>query len=55
MLTQNIMHDCLFKLLKAKDSDSLECACILLSVIGKELDTDKAKVCLQFVSFTFLF
>lgn len=45
MLTENIMHDCLFKLLKAKDVDSLECLCRLLTTIGKELDSDKARVC----------
>ncbi|KAK3105045.1 hypothetical protein FSP39_015996 [Pinctada imbricata] len=43
MLTENIMHDCLFKLLRAKDEESLECLCRLLFTIGKELDTDKAK------------
>ncbi|XP_065935828.1 eukaryotic translation initiation factor 4 gamma 3 isoform X4 [Magallana gigas] len=43
MLTENIMHDCLFKLLRAKDEESLECLCRLLSTIGKELDTDKAR------------
>ncbi|XP_056018647.1 eukaryotic translation initiation factor 4 gamma 3-like isoform X6 [Ostrea edulis] len=43
MLTENIMHDCLFKLLRAKDEESLECLCRLLSTIGKELDSDKAK------------
>jgi translation initiation factor 4G len=44
MLTENIMHDCLFKLLRAKDEESLECLCRLLSTIGKELDSDKARV-----------
>lgn len=43
MLTENIMHDCVFKLLKAKDEESLECVCRLLSIIGKEIDTDKAR------------
>ncbi|XP_060075672.1 eukaryotic translation initiation factor 4 gamma 3-like isoform X2 [Ylistrum balloti] len=43
MLTENIMHDCVFKLLKAKDLESLECLCRLLTTIGKELDSDKAK------------
>lgn len=48
MLTENIMHDCLFKLLRAKDEESLECLCRLLSTIGKELDSDKAKVNTRF-------
>ncbi|KAL3861769.1 hypothetical protein ACJMK2_007790 [Sinanodonta woodiana] len=43
MLTENIMHDCVFKLLRTKDENSIECLCILLKTIGKELDTDKAK------------
>ncbi|XP_052760532.1 eukaryotic translation initiation factor 4 gamma 1-like isoform X2 [Mya arenaria] len=43
MLTENIMHDCVFKLLRTKDPESLECLCRLLTTIGKELDTDKAK------------
>ena len=48
MLTENIMHDCLFKLLRAKDEESLECLCRLLSTIGKELDSDKAKVTIDY-------
>ena len=44
MLTENIMHDCVFKLLRTKDPESLECLCRLLTTIGKELDTDKARV-----------
>lgn len=44
MLSENIMHDCVFKFLKAKDEERLECVCRLLSIIGKELDTDKARV-----------
>lgn len=44
MLTENIVHDCVFKPLKAKDEESVECVCRLLSIIGKELDTDKARV-----------
>ncbi|KAL3861768.1 hypothetical protein ACJMK2_007789 [Sinanodonta woodiana] len=43
MLTENIMHDCVFKLLQTKDEDNIECLCLLLKTIGKELDTDKAK------------
>nr|XP_034299262.1 eukaryotic translation initiation factor 4 gamma 3 isoform X2 [Crassostrea gigas] len=43
MLTESIMHDCLFKLLGAKDEVSLECVCWLLSTIGNDLDTDEAR------------
>ena len=45
MLTEPIMHECVFKLLNSKDEASLECLCELLRTIGKELDTEKAKVC----------
>ena len=38
------MHDCIFKLLRACDEESLESMCILLFTIGKDLDCDKAKV-----------
>jgi hypothetical protein len=44
MLTENIMRDCVFRLLKARDEDSLECLCRLLATIGKDLE-DKARVC----------
>ena len=44
MLTENIMHDRLFKLLRCDDEVSLECVCTLFSTIGKELDTDIAQV-----------
>ncbi|XP_045163528.1 eukaryotic translation initiation factor 4 gamma 1-like isoform X2 [Mercenaria mercenaria] len=43
MLTENSMHDCVFKLLRTKDPENLECLCRLLTSIGKELDVDKAK------------
>ncbi|XP_052472565.1 eukaryotic translation initiation factor 4 gamma 1 isoform X1 [Carassius gibelio] len=43
MLTENIMHDCIVKLLKNHDEESLECLCRLLSTIGKDLDFQKAK------------
>ncbi|XP_072546958.1 eukaryotic translation initiation factor 4 gamma 1-like isoform X2 [Salminus brasiliensis] len=43
MLTENIMHDCIVKLLKNHDEESLECLCRLLSTIGKDLDFEKAK------------
>ena len=38
------MHDCLLKLLRSNDEDSLECLCRLVTTIGKELDHAKAKV-----------
>lgn len=44
MLTEVIMHDCIVKLLKNHDEESLECLCKLLSTIGKDLDFEKAKV-----------
>ncbi|XP_074507392.1 eukaryotic translation initiation factor 4 gamma 1-like isoform X2 [Sebastes fasciatus] len=43
MLTKVIMHDCVVKLLKNHDEESLECLCMLLSTIGKDLDFEKAK------------
>ncbi|XP_077998892.1 eukaryotic translation initiation factor 4 gamma 3-like isoform X2 [Glandiceps talaboti] len=43
MLTEPIMHDCVVKLLKAHDEDSLECLCRLITTIGKDLDHEKAK------------
>lgn len=44
MLTEAIMHDCVVKLLKHHDAESLECLCRLLTTIGKDLDFEKAKV-----------
>ena len=38
------MHDCIFKLLRSGDEESLESMCKLLFTIGKDLDSDKAKV-----------
>lgn len=43
MLTETIVHGCLFKLMRADDEDNLQCFCILILTTGKELDTDKAK------------
>uniref|UniRef100_A0A672M2U8 Eukaryotic translation initiation factor 4 gamma 3 n=1 Tax=Sinocyclocheilus grahami TaxID=75366 RepID=A0A672M2U8_SINGR len=43
MLTEPIMHDCVVKLLKNHDGESLECLCRLLTTIGKDLDFEKAK------------
>lgn len=44
MLTETIMHDCVYKLLRSGDAENLECLCTLLTIIGKELDVPKAKV-----------
>lgn len=44
MLTVPIMHDCVMKLLKDRNEDSMECLCMLLSTSGKNLDLKKAKV-----------
>ena len=43
MLTENIMHDCIFRLLQACDDDSLLSLCSLITTVGKALDVDKAK------------
>ncbi|XP_076003211.1 eukaryotic translation initiation factor 4 gamma 3-like [Genypterus blacodes] len=43
MLAETIMHDCVVKLLKNHDEESLECLCRLLTTIGKDLDFEKAK------------
>ena len=43
------MHDCMFKLLRAGDEESLEGMCKLLFTIGKDLDTDKAKVLIMYI------
>nr|XP_061781404.1 eukaryotic translation initiation factor 4 gamma 1-like isoform X1 [Nerophis lumbriciformis] len=44
MLTEFIMHDCVLKLLKNHDEESLECLCRLLSTVGKDLNSEKAKL-----------
>ena len=44
MLTENIMHECLSKLLKGyEDEDNIECLCKLLTTIGKDIDSPKSK------------
>ncbi|XP_067049719.1 eukaryotic translation initiation factor 4 gamma 1-like isoform X3 [Acropora muricata] len=43
MLTENIMHDCVVKLLRSNDEESFECLCKLLVTIGKDLDHEKGK------------
>jgi translation initiation factor 4G len=44
MLSEYAMHDCLSKLLRDDNEESLECFCKLLSTIGKQMDSHKAKV-----------
>ena len=42
MLTEMIMHDCIRRLLKQEsDEENLECLCVLLRTIGKNMDTPK--------------
>ena len=56
MLTENIMHDCIFKLLRAKDDESLECMSQLMNTVGKDLDHERAKVGqLQINNYVFTF
>ncbi|ELU17393.1 hypothetical protein CAPTEDRAFT_19755 [Capitella teleta] len=38
VLLEKIMHECVHKLLKAKDEESMECLCGLLTTIGKKID-----------------
>ena len=40
MLTARIMHECVKKLLKTADEESLECLCKLLTIVGQALDTE---------------
>ena len=44
MLTEKNMHDCIFRLLKANNSDSLLLLCILISTVGSYLDKDEVKL-----------
>jgi len=47
MISENIMHNCIIKLLRAEKQESLEdqleCLCKLLATIGKDLDHKKCK------------
>ncbi|BFZ23985.1 hypothetical protein BsWGS_27031 [Bradybaena similaris] len=43
MLTETIMHDCILRLLKARDDDSLVSLCNLITTVGQSLDSDKAR------------
>ncbi len=40
MLTARIMHECVQKLLKYDDEESLECLCRLLTTVGKDLELE---------------
>ena len=40
MLTARIMHECVKRLLKEIDEESLECLCRLLTTVGKELELE---------------
>merc|ERR1719412_694039 len=40
MLTARIMHECVKKLLKTTDEESLECLCRLLTTVGQVLDQE---------------
>jgi len=48
MLVPKIMHECVVQLLKAgkqdNEEESLESLCQLLKTIGKDMDTDQARV-----------
>lgn len=44
ILTEGIMHECIVKLLRAADQESLEALCKLLRTVGKDLDHEKAQV-----------
>ncbi|KAI5627652.1 eukaryotic translation initiation factor 4 gamma 3 isoform X3, partial [Silurus asotus] len=43
LLTESIIHNCVVKLLKKNDEESLECLSILLTTAGKEMDVKKSK------------
>merc|ERR1719445_2217660 len=40
MVTVRIMHECVKKLLKTRDEESLECLCTLLTTVGQVLDQE---------------
>lgn len=40
MLTARIMHECIKKLIKTTDEESLECMCRLLTTVGKDLEQE---------------
>jgi hypothetical protein len=40
MLSSRIMHECIKKLLKLRDEESLESLCKLFTTVGKNLDAE---------------
>ena len=40
MLTARTMHQCIEKLIKTTDEESLECMCRLLTTVGKDLELE---------------
>ena len=40
MLTARIMHECIKKLIKTTDEESLECMCRLLTTVDKDLELE---------------
>ncbi|XP_062395835.1 E1A-binding protein p400-like isoform X2 [Sardina pilchardus] len=47
MLAEAIMHECIDKMLNLHGEERLVCLCVVLSVIGKDLDIGKAKPCMD--------
>jgi hypothetical protein len=43
ILNEKIMHDCVKRLLKTKEEDTIECLCKLMATIGKLLDREEAR------------
>eukprot|EP00118_Oscarella_pearsei_P028776 m.2894 g.2894 ORF g.2894 m.2894 type:complete len:1405 (+) comp8958_c0_seq1:204-4418(+) len=43
LLTEPIMHECIIKLLRSFDQESVECMCRLMTTVGRILDVEKAK------------
>ncbi|XP_078615245.1 eukaryotic translation initiation factor 4 gamma 3-like isoform X3 [Branchiostoma floridae x Branchiostoma japonicum] len=43
LLSANLMHSCVQRLLKTCSEESLECLCLLLTTMGKELDLEQSK------------
>ena len=44
MLTEKIMFECIVKLIRATEEESIECLCWLVRTVGKDLDNEKNKV-----------
>lgn len=47
MLTEAIMHNCIVKLAKDGDDNSLECLCIMLPTIGKGSEKARVQHCID--------